>query len=124
MRKITAIIALFLILSVVVISGCASNDNQTSSNITYTDTKQTPAQDTQNNTQTNPEPETEPEPEPQSQPEPVSAATYYIGSVNSDVFHIPGCHYVNRIKESNKISFSSRDSAISSGYRPCEVCNP
>ncbi len=66
MQKITAIITLFLIIGIVAISGCSSSDNQSSNNITYPDTNQTPAEDNQSSPQTNPEPQQETEQDSQS----------------------------------------------------------
>nr|DAV89323.1 MAG TPA: DNA methyl phosphotriester repair domain protein [Caudoviricetes sp.] len=51
-------------------------------------------------------------------------STTYVGSVNSNKFHYTYCRYADRIYESNKIYFSSRDEAINSGYIPCKVCCP
>lgn len=48
----------------------------------------------------------------------------YVGSVNSDKFHEPSCSHAKRIKEGNKITFSSRQEAIDAGYSPCGVCYP
>ena len=53
-----------------------------------------------------------------------SSGITYVGSVNSDKFHYPSCSHAKRIKEGNKITFSSRDEAISRGYSPCGVCTP
>ena len=48
----------------------------------------------------------------------------YVGSVNSDKFHDPSCSQAQRIKDSNLITFSSREDALNSGYSPCSFCNP
>ena len=48
----------------------------------------------------------------------------YVASSDSDKFHDPFCSQAQRIKEANKITFSSRDEAISAGYEPCEICYP
>lgn len=48
----------------------------------------------------------------------------YIGNSETGKFHAPGCGDVNKMKPSNKVSFSSRDEAISRGYSPCGHCNP
>lgn len=48
----------------------------------------------------------------------------FVGSKNSDVFHYVSCGYVKRIKEENKVYFSSYDDAVSKEYRPCKVCKP
>lgn len=52
------------------------------------------------------------------------SASVYVGSVNSNKFHSPYCTKAESIKDSNKVYFSSRDEAISSGYSPCKFCNP
>ena len=48
----------------------------------------------------------------------------FVGSINSNVYHYPGCHYVDRIKAGNRIWFSGSADARAHGYRPCKVCNP
>lgn len=48
----------------------------------------------------------------------------YIGNLETLKFHAPGCGDVNKMDPGNKISFSSRDEAIASGYSPCGHCNP
>ena len=48
----------------------------------------------------------------------------YIGNVNSMKFHLPTCSALDRMSENNKVSFSSRQSAIDQGYSPCQLCNP
>lgn len=53
-----------------------------------------------------------------------SSGVTYVGSVNSDKFHYPSCSQAKRIKDGNKITFSSRDDAIASGYSPCGICTP
>uniref|UniRef100_A0A7V3ZJH7 TNase-like domain-containing protein n=1 Tax=Dictyoglomus thermophilum TaxID=14 RepID=A0A7V3ZJH7_DICTH len=52
------------------------------------------------------------------------AETLYIGNINSKIFHYPWCKYAQAMSEKNKVYFSSRENAINSGYRPCEVCKP
>lgn len=48
----------------------------------------------------------------------------YIGNSNTLKFHRPDCSSVGQMSEANKVSFSSRDEAISAGYTPCKRCNP
>ena len=48
----------------------------------------------------------------------------FIGNTNSGKFHEPSCRWVQKMSSSNKITFSSRNEAISQGYQPCKVCNP
>ena len=46
----------------------------------------------------------------------------YIGNINSQTFHTPTCK--NLPKESNRITFSSREEAVNAGYHPCGTCKP
>ncbi|MBR4447194.1 Ada metal-binding domain-containing protein [Methanobrevibacter sp.] len=48
----------------------------------------------------------------------------YIGNSETGKFHAPGCGDVDKMNPSNKVSFSSRDEAISRGYSPCGHCSP
>jgi endonuclease YncB( thermonuclease family) len=50
--------------------------------------------------------------------------TFYIGNINSKIFHYPWCPYAQQMSEKNKVYFSSREEAVNLGYRPCEVCKP
>lgn len=46
----------------------------------------------------------------------------YHGNINSGIFHRPGCQHYNC---KNCIAvFTSREEAISNGYRPCKICKP
>lgn len=49
---------------------------------------------------------------------------YYIGNLNSGIFHRSGCPSVSRMRSYNKITFNSRDEAVSNGYTPCKRCRP
>ncbi|NEX13868.1 MAG: Ada metal-binding domain-containing protein [Prosthecochloris sp.] len=51
-----------------------------------------------------------------------NSATVYHGNTKSKIFHHEGCRYFNCSK--CKAVFSSRQSAVDSGYRPCRVCKP
>ena len=53
-----------------------------------------------------------------------STAHTYVASANSNKFHEPSCSQAKRIKDSNRITFSSRDEAINAGFSPCSICNP
>lgn len=48
----------------------------------------------------------------------------YVGNSKSRVFHRENCGSVSKMKENNKVFFSSRDKAFDSGYKPCQRCNP
>ena len=51
-----------------------------------------------------------------------SSEETYIGNINSQTFHTPTCK--NLPKESNRITFSSREEAVNAGYHPCGTCKP
>lgn len=53
-----------------------------------------------------------------------SAGTRYVGSVNSDKYHVCTCTYAKRIKTENLVCFQSKDEAEAAGYIPCGVCKP
>lgn len=53
-----------------------------------------------------------------------SSSGYYVGSINSDVYHYPSCSYADRISPNNLIYFDTPEDAINAGYRPCKVCKP
>ena len=53
-------------------------------------------------------------------PETGGEVTHYIGNVNSRVFHLPSCSGLPA--EKNRVTLSSYDAAIESGYTPCSRC--
>lgn len=55
---------------------------------------------------------------------PALGSPTFVASRNSDVYHVSSCSYVDRIKESNIIYFSSAEEAEASGRRGCSRCNP
>jgi len=46
----------------------------------------------------------------------------YVASKNGTKYHFPWCSGAKRIKESNKIWFSSKEEAIKAGYTPAGNC--
>lgn len=46
----------------------------------------------------------------------------YVGSKNSDIYHLPDCPGGQRIKEENKRCFGSKSEAEKAGYRPAKNC--
>ena len=46
----------------------------------------------------------------------------YVGSVNSDKYHLPWCSGAKRINEANKITFASKEEARVAGYVPAGNC--
>ena len=53
-----------------------------------------------------------------------TAPTAYIGNSNSKKFHTPDCLYAKKLKDENRVSFKSREEAVSEGYAPCGKCKP
>ncbi len=52
------------------------------------------------------------------------SSSTYVGNSNSHKFHKPNCRTAQKISENNKVSFNTREEAISQGYEPCKVCGP
>ena len=48
----------------------------------------------------------------------------YVASRSSEVFHYSTCSSVKTIKPGNLIVFASREEAVKSGRRPCNICKP
>lgn len=58
-----------------------------------------------------------------SNPNPLpSLSPSYVGSKNSDKYHLTTCKWAGNIKSSNKITFNSENQARSRGYSPCGTC--
>ncbi len=53
-----------------------------------------------------------------------SPARRYVGSVNSDKFHVPTCEWAQKINPQNEVYFASYDEAIQAGREPCKKCRP
>lgn len=53
---------------------------------------------------------------------PESATGSFVASKNSDKYHLPWCSGAERIKESNKIWFGSKEEAETAGYTPAANC--
>ena len=54
----------------------------------------------------------------------VALGSSYIGNSHSYKFHYASCRWVQKMSDSNKVYFESRDEAIDAGYVPCKVCRP
>jgi hypothetical protein len=46
-----------------------------------------------------------------------------VGSKNSDKYHLPTCQWASRIKQENRVCFSSVEDAQNQGYEPAKCCN-
>ena len=49
-------------------------------------------------------------------------STYYVGSRNGEVYHLPHCSGAKRINEANKVTFNTKAEAEAAGYRPAANC--
>ena len=63
-------------------------------------------------------------PSPSSTTPVASSSASYVGNSNTHKFHLAGCRYVSKMKDSNKVYFNTRNEAIAAGYTPCKVCKP
>lgn len=59
-----------------------------------------------------------------STPAATPVTTTYIGNKSSKIFHYADCNSVSKMREYNKVSLSSREQAVSLGYKPCQNCHP
>ena len=53
-----------------------------------------------------------------------SANTEYWASAKAEKFHTPDCEWAQKISQSNKIVYHSRQEALNDGRTPCHVCYP
>lgn len=63
-------------------------------------------------------------PEPVISEEQPSKEYKFVSSKSSKIFHSLSCPAVKKIKEENRIYYSSIEEAISAGKKPCKICNP
>lgn len=59
---------------------------------------------------------------PQEPETPVKTSGTYVGSVDSDKYHVPGCRFADKILPENEIWFDTEEEAQAAGYSPCGVC--
>ena len=50
--------------------------------------------------------------------------SFFVANKNSDVYHVAGCKWTNKIKQNNIITFESAAAAEQKNYLPCRNCNP
>lgn len=55
---------------------------------------------------------------------PTKTTGSYVGSINSNKYHLPSCRHAKNIDSSNAIWFDTKEEAVSTGYQPCGVCKP
>jgi hypothetical protein len=46
----------------------------------------------------------------------------FVGSKNSNKYHLPTCRFAKNIKPENLVCFSSVDDAVKKGYQPDKTC--
>jgi len=56
--------------------------------------------------------------------ETTAPVSQYVGSVNSDKYHLPDCRWAQKINVDNEVWFDSKEDAKEAGYVPCKVCDP
>ena len=54
----------------------------------------------------------------------LSSGNNYIGSKESNKYHLYDCRWVKNIKKENVVEFKTVKEAIAAGYKPCETCKP
>ena len=69
---------------------------------------------------TTPAPTAGPQPEDRGGP----GDTAYVGSKNSNKYHLPSCRYAQSIDDENRVVWASREEAEAAGYEACKVCKP
>lgn len=52
------------------------------------------------------------------------ATVPYIGCSSTRILCYRGCHHERRVRDHNRIHFADLHEALTSGYRPCTVCQP
>jgi hypothetical protein len=71
-----------------------------------------------------PTPTSKPQASTSPTPSSLSYTGPFVGSKNSDVYHVPWCYEAQKIKPQNLVTFPNAKAAQAAGYRPCEVCKP
>ena len=133
MKKIFGILILIALIGIVSISGCTSSDNNSSSYNSDSINGSTPVKNTTSSPATssvasNSASSSSSSGSSSSKSSSSSSSSdtsgYFVGSVNSDVYHYSSCSAAKRIKSGNLITFNSVQQAKNAGYRPCKICNP
>ena len=91
-------------------------------------TKPTTQPTTKPTTQPTTKPTTQPTTKPTTQPTTTPTTNVisfsYVGNINSRIFHKSTCPSVKKMKDKNKVYYSSREEFIQRGYKPCDNCHP
>lgn len=56
------------------------------------------------------------------QSKPVDETCVYVGSKNSNKYHLPTCRWAKQIKPQNLVCFKSAEDAMAKGYQPDKNC--
>lgn len=62
------------------------------------------------------------QPDSETEPQTSSQEGAYVGSIDSDKYHDPGCRWAKKILPENEIWFESKEAAQAAGYLPCGTC--
>ena len=54
----------------------------------------------------------------------VDETKYYVGSKQSNKYHLPDCKWAKKISPKNLVKFKTVAEAKKAGYVPCKVCKP
>lgn len=133
-RFFSGLVGIFVVVLIVSVAGCTSSPSASPTptaapsvaTVTPVVTKQAQASSTPKPTAT-PTSTSAPTSTPQPSPSPTGSLSYtgpFVGSKNSDVYHVPWCYEAQKIKPQNLVTFPNAKAAQAAGYRPCEVCKP
>ncbi|GBF35615.1 hypothetical protein DCCM_4744 [Desulfocucumis palustris] len=54
----------------------------------------------------------------------ITAPSKFIGDIETNVYHTPGCPLIQNIPDERKITFKYSWDAKEAGFEPCKLCNP
>jgi hypothetical protein len=134
-RFFTTLAGIFVVVLIVSVAGCTSSPSASPTptaapsvaTVAPTVTKQVQASSTPTPTATptsTPAPTSKPQPSTSPTPSSLSYTGPFVGSKNSNVYHVPWCYEAQKIKPQNLVTFPNAKAAQAAGYRPCEVCKP
>ena len=106
--KIIAVVAIIVIIAIVGVVASGMLSNTPSDNVNVDDKSNVVSPVADNNTSDKDS----------------SSHTEYWASAKAEKFHLPTCEWAQKISDSNKIVYQSRNDAIEDGKVPCTACNP
>ena len=106
--KIIAVVAIIVIIAIVGVVASGMLSNSPSDNVNVDDKSNVVSPVADNNTSDKDS----------------SSHTEYWASAKAEKFHLPTCEWAQKISDSNKVVYQSRNDAIEDGKVPCTACNP